>query len=91
MSEKTNSPTPVRPPNPDDISPMPDNGQQRIAALKNLGGTFKEGKRSVTKIATPTSSDTIPSFMDTKRIEELLKQKTSKSLEEAGHEALADQ
>ncbi|KAI7859427.1 hypothetical protein BDC45DRAFT_564236 [Circinella umbellata] len=65
--------------------PMPRNGQERVAALKELGGTFKEGQRRVSKIATPTTSDTIPSFMDTKRIEELLK-KPSKSLQEAGHE-----
>ncbi|KAI9497625.1 hypothetical protein BDB00DRAFT_584149 [Zychaea mexicana] len=72
-----------------DISPMPSSGQERVAALKELGGTFNEGHRRVSKIATPTSSDTIPSFMDTNQIEELLK-KPSKSLQEASREALAD-
>ncbi|KAI9314309.1 hypothetical protein BX666DRAFT_2029834 [Dichotomocladium elegans] len=49
------------------IAPMPATDQERIAALRNLGATFFEGQRQISKIATPTGDEHIPTFLDTTR------------------------
>lgn len=51
------------------VNITPVNDQRRVAALKDLGATFEEGTRKICKIATPVSSDDIPSFMDADRVE----------------------
>ncbi|KAL0080131.1 hypothetical protein F4703DRAFT_1872771 [Phycomyces blakesleeanus] len=53
------------------VSPMPV-GIERMEALKNLGATFEEGHRRVSKIATPTEEEVIPSFVDTKQVQVIL-------------------
>jgi hypothetical protein len=50
-----------------DISPMP-TGAERMAALRDLGATFEEGKRSIAKVATPTET-VVPSFVDSEHLE----------------------
>ncbi|KAI9018590.1 hypothetical protein CLU79DRAFT_837179 [Phycomyces nitens] len=52
------------------VSPMPV-GIERMEALKNLGATFEEGHRRVSKIATPTEEDVVPSFVDTKQVQQM--------------------
>ncbi|KAI9244654.1 hypothetical protein BY458DRAFT_591370 [Sporodiniella umbellata] len=47
-------------------------GNERLAALKDLGVTFNEGTHRVTKIATPSGTPTLPSFVDADQIESLL-------------------
>ncbi|KAI8370640.1 uncharacterized protein BYT42DRAFT_475429, partial [Radiomyces spectabilis] len=50
------------------VSPMP-SGTERMDALKNLGATFEEGQRRVSKVATPTETEFVPSFVDTAQLE----------------------
>ncbi|ORE05289.1 hypothetical protein BCV72DRAFT_183606, partial [Rhizopus microsporus var. microsporus] len=52
------------------ISPMP-TGPERMAALRNLGATFEEGKKSVAKVATPNET-VVPSFVDLNQLEYML-------------------
>lgn len=52
---------------PGEISPMP-TGAERMAALRDLGATFEEGKRSIAKVATPTET-VVPSFVDSEHLE----------------------
>lgn len=51
------------------IEPGPEKPNDRMAALKDLGATFKEGDRRVSKVATPTDPEMVPSFVDTHRVE----------------------
>ncbi|KAI7883734.1 hypothetical protein K492DRAFT_192440 [Lichtheimia hyalospora FSU 10163] len=48
------------------IAPVPMDGQERIAALQHLGASFHEGRRRISKIATPADDldDKIPTFLD---------------------------
>ena len=41
-------------------------GQERIAALQHLGASFHEGRRRISKVATPADDldDKIPTFLD---------------------------
>jgi hypothetical protein len=50
-----------------EISPMP-TSTKRMAALRDLGATFEEGKRSIAKVATPTET-VVPSFVDSEHLE----------------------
>ncbi|KAI9484058.1 MAG: hypothetical protein EXX96DRAFT_606973 [Benjaminiella poitrasii] len=59
-----------------DIRSMPV-GNERLAALRDLGATFDEGHHKTTKIATPSGTPKLPSFVDANQIECLLKQKKS--------------
>ncbi|KAI9250728.1 hypothetical protein BY458DRAFT_524410 [Sporodiniella umbellata] len=56
---------------PKSIRSMP-MGNERLAALRDLGVTFKEGKHQVTKIATPSEVSTVPTFLDANQIDSLL-------------------
>lgn len=49
------------------ISPMP-TGAERMAALRDLGATFEEGQKSISKVATPTET-IVPSFVDSDHLE----------------------
>jgi hypothetical protein len=49
------------------ITPMP-TGIDRMAALKDLGTTFEEGQRRISKVATPTET-IVPSFVDSQHLE----------------------
>ncbi|ORE07437.1 hypothetical protein BCV72DRAFT_108541 [Rhizopus microsporus var. microsporus] len=53
-------------------------GNERLAALRDLGVTFKEGTHRVTKIATPSGTPVLPSFVDAGQIEHLLIQEQQK-------------
>ncbi|ORE19804.1 hypothetical protein BCV71DRAFT_95729 [Rhizopus microsporus] len=53
-------------------------GNERLAALRDLGVTFKEGTHRVTKIATPSGTPVLPSFVDASQIEHLLIQEQQK-------------
>lgn len=44
-------------------------GNERLAALRDLGVTFKEGTQRVTKIATPSGTPILPSFVDAGQID----------------------
>ncbi|KAG0168262.1 hypothetical protein DFQ28_005292 [Apophysomyces sp. BC1034] len=75
---KDNHTLPPAPHRTDSVSPSPmPHGQDRIAALKELGATFIEGNRRISKIATPTGSERMPTFVDAGQIEELLLRKTT--------------
>ncbi|KAI8374678.1 uncharacterized protein BYT42DRAFT_615810 [Radiomyces spectabilis] len=50
-------------------------GSDRVAALRNLGLTFEEGDRRISKLATPTATDKMPTFVDANQIEILLRRK----------------
>ncbi|KAI7903493.1 uncharacterized protein BX663DRAFT_485642 [Cokeromyces recurvatus] len=52
-------------------------GNERLAALRDLGATFDEGQHKTTKIATPSGTPKLPSFVDASQIEHLLQQKKS--------------
>ncbi|KAG1442743.1 hypothetical protein G6F56_010945 [Rhizopus delemar] len=62
---------------PKQIRSMPI-GNERLAALRDLGVTFNEGTHRVTKIATPSGTPTLPSFVDAEKIESLLLQEQQK-------------
>ncbi|GAA5809019.1 hypothetical protein MFLAVUS_002421 [Mucor flavus] len=49
------------------ISPMPV-GAERMAALRDLGATFEEGQKTISKVATPTET-IVPSFVDSDHLE----------------------
>jgi hypothetical protein len=51
-----------------DIRSMPV-GNERLAALRDLGATFDEGQHRTTKIATPTGTPKLPTFVDASQIE----------------------
>jgi hypothetical protein len=51
-----------------DIRSMPV-GSERLAALRDLGATFDEGQHRTTKIATPTGTPKLPTFVDAVQIE----------------------
>ncbi|EIE86919.1 hypothetical protein G6F46_006683 [Rhizopus delemar] len=53
-------------------------GNERLAALRDLGVTFKEGTQRVTKIATPSGTPILPSFVDAGQIDNLLLQEQKK-------------
>ncbi|KAG2235596.1 hypothetical protein BDF21DRAFT_491010 [Thamnidium elegans] len=59
------------------ISPMP-MGAERMAALRDLGATFEEGKKTIAKVATPTET-IVPSFVDSDHLEEILHDKQASS------------
>lgn len=44
-------------------------GNERLAALRDLGATFTEGHHRTTKIATPTGTPKLPTFVDASQIE----------------------
>lgn len=48
------------------IAPVPLDGQERLAALQHLGASFHEGRRRISKVATPADDmeDKIPAFVD---------------------------
>ncbi|CAO0791854.1 unnamed protein product [Mucor circinelloides] len=50
-------------------------GNERLAALRDLGVTFDEGHHRTTKIATPSGTPKLPTFVDAGQIEHLLQQK----------------
>ncbi|KAI8356762.1 hypothetical protein EDC96DRAFT_515374 [Choanephora cucurbitarum] len=50
-------------------------GNERLAALRDLGATFTEGNHQTAKIATPSGTPKIPTFVDVGQIEFLLQQK----------------
>ncbi|KAI8883471.1 hypothetical protein K501DRAFT_249645 [Backusella circina FSU 941] len=56
------------------IRSMPQ-GNDRLAALRDLGATFNEGQHRVTKIATPTGTPKLPTFVDAGQIEKMIQQK----------------
>lgn len=62
------------------ISPMP-TGAERMAALRDLGATFEEGQKSISKVATPTET-IVPSFVDSDHLEQILHQKQRSKLSE---------
>ncbi|KAI7907696.1 uncharacterized protein BX663DRAFT_491756 [Cokeromyces recurvatus] len=68
------------------ITPMPI-GAERMAALRDLGATFEEGKRSIAKVATPTET-IVPSFVDSDHLEALLRQKKKPSLKDTCKETV---
>ncbi|CAO3662251.1 unnamed protein product [Rhizopus stolonifer] len=47
-------------------------GNERLAALRDLGATFNEGTHRVTKIATPSGVPVVPTFVDAGQIDNLL-------------------
>lgn len=49
------------------VSPMPV-GAERMAALRDLGATFEEGQKTISKVATPTET-IVPSFVDSDHLE----------------------
>ena len=51
----------------EEITPMP-TGAERMAALRDLGATFEEGRKSIAKVATPTET-VVPSFVDSDHLE----------------------
>lgn len=51
-----------------DIRSMPE-GSARLAALRDLGVTFDEGQHRTTKIATPSGTPKLPTFVDAAQIE----------------------
>jgi hypothetical protein len=53
------------------IRSMPQ-GNDRLAALRDLGATFNEGQHRVTKIATPTGTPKLPTFVDAGQIEVMM-------------------
>ncbi|KAG2231888.1 hypothetical protein BDF21DRAFT_467019 [Thamnidium elegans] len=57
-----------------DIRSMPE-GSARLAALRDLGATFDEGHHRTTKIATPSGTPKLPTFVDAGQIERMLKEK----------------
>ncbi|KAI8094971.1 uncharacterized protein B0P05DRAFT_524140 [Gilbertella persicaria] len=59
-------------------------GNERLAALRDLGATFTEGHHKTAKIATPSGIPKLPTFVDVGQIEYLLQQKT-KTRGELGH------
>ncbi|KAI9244604.1 hypothetical protein EDC94DRAFT_629466 [Helicostylum pulchrum] len=59
------------------ISPMPV-GAERMAALRDLGATFEEGKKTISKVATPTET-IVPSFVDSDHLEQILHGKQASS------------
>ncbi|KAI9281156.1 hypothetical protein BY458DRAFT_499736 [Sporodiniella umbellata] len=67
------------------VSPMP-MGPQRMAALKDLGATFEEGRKSVTKVATPTET-VVPSFVDSEKLDYLVHHKPDTDMEEVVHKS----
>jgi hypothetical protein len=44
-------------------------GNERLAALRDLGATFTEGQHRTTKIATPSGTPRLPTFVDASQIE----------------------
>ncbi|RCH89261.1 hypothetical protein CU097_011866 [Rhizopus azygosporus] len=62
------------------ISPMP-TGPERMVALRDLGATFEEGKKSVAKVATPNET-VVPSFVDSNQLEYMLHHKRGADMEE---------
>ncbi|KAI9482965.1 MAG: hypothetical protein EXX96DRAFT_556316 [Benjaminiella poitrasii] len=68
------------------ITPMP-TGAERMAALRDLGATFEEGKRSIAKVATPTET-VVPSFVDSDHLETLLHRKQKISLKDTCKETV---
>lgn len=54
-----------------DIRSMPV-GCDRLAALRDLGATFDEGQHRTTKIATPTGTPKLPTFVDASQIEVMI-------------------
>ncbi|KAI8640661.1 hypothetical protein BD408DRAFT_419439 [Parasitella parasitica] len=50
-------------------------GNERLAALRDLGVTFDEGHHRTTKIATPSGTPKLPTFVDANQIERLLQDK----------------
>ncbi|CAO3656026.1 unnamed protein product [Mucor fragilis] len=44
-------------------------GNERLAALRDLGVTFDEGHHRTTKIATPSGTPKLPTFVDASQIE----------------------
>ncbi|KAI8353226.1 hypothetical protein BD560DRAFT_427057 [Blakeslea trispora] len=62
----------------EDITPMP-TGAERMAALRDLGATFEEGRKSIAKVATPTET-VVPSFVDSDHLEQILRNKQKKDL-----------
>lgn len=50
------------------IRSMPE-GSARLAALRDLGVTFDEGQHRTTKIATPSGTPKLPTFVDAAQIE----------------------
>ncbi|KAI8328304.1 hypothetical protein EDC96DRAFT_530704 [Choanephora cucurbitarum] len=62
----------------DEITPMP-TGAERMAALRDLGATFEEGRKSIAKVATPTET-VVPSFVDSDHLEQILHKKQKKNL-----------
>ncbi|KAG1451837.1 hypothetical protein G6F56_007980 [Rhizopus delemar] len=67
------------------ISPMP-MGPKRIAALKDLGATFEEGRKSVAKVATPTET-VVPSFVDSDQLDYMVHHKRNSDLNEVARES----
>ncbi|KAI7880266.1 uncharacterized protein EV154DRAFT_524017 [Mucor mucedo] len=57
-----------------EIRSMPE-GSARLAALRDLGVTFDEGQHRTTKIATPSGTPKLPTFVDAAQIERMLNQK----------------
>lgn len=53
------------------IAPVPMGGQERLVALQHLGASFHEGRRRISKVATPADDmdDKIPTFMDDKCVD----------------------
>ncbi|ORY92089.1 hypothetical protein BCR43DRAFT_80069 [Syncephalastrum racemosum] len=75
------------------IEPGPEKPNDRMAALKDLGATFQEGSRRVSKVATPTDPEMVPSFVDTRRVEALkdnAKMPEMDTLQKAGEATMAD-
>ncbi|KAI9338871.1 hypothetical protein BD770DRAFT_400471 [Pilaira anomala] len=56
-----------------DIRSMPE-GSERLAALRDLGATFDEGQHRTTKIATPSGTPKLPTFVDAGQMERMLKE-----------------
>lgn len=54
-----------------DIRSMPE-GSARLAALRDLGVTFNEGQHRTTKIATPSGTPKLPTFVDAGQIEVII-------------------
>ncbi|KAG1054123.1 hypothetical protein G6F46_003475 [Rhizopus delemar] len=63
------------------ITPMP-MGPDRMAALKHLGATFEEGKKSVAKVATPNNETVVPSFVDSDQLDFMVHHRRDSNLEE---------
>ncbi|KAI8138090.1 hypothetical protein BJV82DRAFT_632566 [Fennellomyces sp. T-0311] len=72
------------------VIPMPRTTGDRMAALTDLGATFQEGQHKVSKVATPTDPEMVPSFVDTHQVEALARQNNNDSLQDAAMATKAD-